>query len=101
MQSLSVADHLIDNVESGNKQIAIRIGVVSIKPGPLEVKSASGLWGSVKVNVEKVEMLAITELTTEQLRACGYSSIQGLLSAQRACYPCINENTEVSVIFWR
>ncbi len=101
MQNLCVADHMIEDVESGEKKIAIRVGKVSIQPGPLEVKSASGIWGSVQVVVEKIETRAVSALTSDELRACGYASVDNLLDVQRSCYPCINESTEVSVIFWR
>jgi hypothetical protein len=100
MQHISVADHYIESVESGDKKIAIRIGTCHIEPGPLEVKSASGIWGSVKVIVDKVEARTVVELTPDELRACGYTSIDQLIELQRSCYPCLTPHSDVTVIRW-
>lgn len=101
MQNIAVADQCLASVESGDRKIAIRVGMTQITPGPLEVKSASGVWETVRVDVETVVLMPLSQLTAEQFRECGYTDIENFIAVQQSCYPCINPETDISLIIWR
>ncbi|MDP9812478.1 hypothetical protein J2W42_005348 [Rhizobium tibeticum] len=101
MQNMAIADNHMESVESGSKTIAVRVGYCSIKPGPLEIKSASGFWGASKVHVIAVERKSISSLSSVELVQSGFPSVDAMVENLRPAHPCISTESEVTVISWK
>jgi hypothetical protein len=101
MQNMIVADNHMASVENGTKTIAVRVGYCTVKPGPLEIRSASGCWPTTRVHVVSVQRKSISALSSDELSQSGFSNVNTLVKQLQPAHPCLSTDSDVTVINWK
>jgi hypothetical protein len=101
MQNMIVADNHMASVENGTKTIAVRVGYCTVKPGTLEIRSASGCWPTTLVHVVSVQKKSISALSSDELSQSGFSNVNTLVKQLQPAHPCLSTDSDVTVINWK
>jgi hypothetical protein len=100
MQSLVLVDDLFPGIYSGLKNNTMRNGKRDIKPGPLELRAASGSDVSAIVNVVEVKFSKAADVSHEDCRANGYRDRADMLVSMLRYYPDFGPENDVTVVVW-
>jgi len=101
MQNMIVADNHMASVENGTKTIAVRVGYCPVKPGTLEIRSASGCWPTALVHVVSVQKKSISALSSDELSQSFFSNVNTLVKQLQPTHPCLSTDSDVTVINWK
>ena len=96
---VSPDQNMRDNIVSGKKKITIREGYRDYKSGPVMLCCHLDPW-VVMADITSVKYCNVSEVTTEELKADGFTSKRNLLEGLRNFYPSLNWDSPVTVIRW-
>ena len=84
------------------KRITIRQGWRKVLPGELLIVATEGGPDGdfVTVNVTSLTLTIARNVSEEDLRADGFTSVEDMVEKMRRFYPDFSEDTEVTIIRW-
>ncbi len=102
MQQLKLATDLFDDLVTGRKYMTIRKGRRDIQLGELEFESVGEVGGGLKkvVRVHRVAYTLVGGLCDREAKEDGFQSVHDLILGMQRFYPDLDENTEITLVYW-
>ncbi len=94
---LMFAKRYFDDLVSGRKLATVRAGRARYKPGDVVLVHCGG-YVLGRVRIVSVEKKKVVDLTEEDARLDGFSSLRDLLAALKQHYPAIRANTPLTIL---
>ena len=98
MQTLKLADDLMECVTDGSKRVTVRAGKRDIATGPLRFEATDGSVNPLVVNVTRVVVRPLWNVPLWAVHGEGLFGWDDLMEALVRFYPDITEDSDVTAI---
>lgn len=86
-----------NQVKNGTKKATLRKGHVSCKTGSATIENSS-TKESMKINITKVQVCKLSDITPEMIKALNYSTYEEAKKTMSTLYPDLEESSLVTYI---